>query len=436
MFRGNAVANLWRHKFIWCFGLLIFVWKLLAPAPVFAAQLPDTYLMVMGNQIVDTAGNPVRLACVGYVPYQGADIAKDLAGMVGAGFNCLRYPWYDATLAANLQEADVIVADATAAGLKVILDHHGDEAPTAENGYLPYPCNGLPFDLGAGTDGTDDNTADINKLDPNQCATNLKEAEIGNVNEQDYVNDWAKVAAHYAGNPTVIGFDLCNEPHLHSPGIALTPGSMWGTGGPVDLRSIYEQAGSAIENADPGVLIIAEGIINWTPELLDNKGVNSIQGETDLSLAATEPVTLTVNGQVYLNHVVYSVHEYPQTISASPTNNEQKKIRSMNDAWGYLETGNIAPIWIGEMGASLDGQGKDSKPASNLTDEKKWAKMMVAYLNGQDGAIGGPSFDAPDQGVSTDWWYWGYEKGGRPDGTQNEHGTLNPAQQRVYDQLQ
>src|ERR1019366_7705869 len=30
---------------------------------------------------------------------------------------------------------------------------------------------------------------------------------------QSWVNDWVTLAKRYAGNPTVIGFDLRNEPH-------------------------------------------------------------------------------------------------------------------------------------------------------------------------------------------------------------------------------
>jgi hypothetical protein len=107
-----------------------------------------------GQQLpVDGGGNPVRLACVGYA--YPVNINADIAGMVAAGFNCLRYPLYNGTLAQNLAVADQIVAAASQVGLKVILDHHGDEILGPNNGYLPYPCNGLPFDKGPGSNGTD-----------------------------------------------------------------------------------------------------------------------------------------------------------------------------------------------------------------------------------------------------------------------------------------
>jgi aryl-phospho-beta-D-glucosidase BglC (GH1 family) len=373
------------------------------------ALLPSGYLTTSGNQITDLAGNPVRLACVGY--FAPGDITADVQGMVAAGFNCLRYPWYDATMSSNLATADQIAMAASAVGLKVILDHHGNEVPGANNGYLPYPCNGLPFDTGPGTDGTDG------------CG------DTGTISRAQYVQDWTTVAQHFAGNPTVIGCDLTNEPHLAPAYWSTNPGgATWGDGSATDLRAIYEQAGDAIQSVNPGVLLIAEGIINFTSTLLDGSPLVTAGG--DLTLAGSMPVSLNI-----ANQVVYSIHDYPATIGGTSPDSGAAHVQEMNTNWGYLVSQNVAPVWIGEMGASLDDAGPDST-GSQLPDEQAWASTLVSYLNGQQGSAGGPTFSGSQQGISTSWWAWGDLTGESPDGTLDSNGNLRPQQSAVYSQLQ
>jgi aryl-phospho-beta-D-glucosidase BglC (GH1 family) len=180
--------------------------------------LPAGYLSTKGNQIVDASGNPVRLACAGYM---GSDPASDVKGMVKAGFNCTRIAWYNATMQSDFQQIDALVAAAQTVGIKVILDHHGNETPGSNNGWLPYPCNGLPFDSGPGTDNTDG------------CG------DTGTVTVAKYQQDWVTMAARYAGNATVIGVGLQNEPHRTPIAWGPITGSSWGDGSATDIRQIY-----------------------------------------------------------------------------------------------------------------------------------------------------------------------------------------------------
>jgi hypothetical protein len=55
-------------------------------------------------------------------------------------------------------------------------------------------------------------------------------------------------------------------------------------------------------------------------------------------------------------------------------------------------------------------------------------------MNGLDGSSGGPTFSGTQQGVSGDWWVWGYLPGQSPDGTLNADGSLNAAQEAVWSQ--
>jgi aryl-phospho-beta-D-glucosidase BglC (GH1 family) len=389
---------------------------ILAAAPqakAAGALLPAGYLTTSGSQIVDLSGHPVRLACAGYFEVV-TTIAQDLTGMVADGFNCLRFPWYNATLAgSDLPLMKQIVAEAGTIGLKVILDHHGDETPGPGNGYLPYPCNGLPIDKGPGTDGTDG------------CG------DVGTVTLARYVSDWGTVAKTFAGNSTVIGFDLTNEPHLFPSYWSQNPGgATWGDGSATDLRAMYSQAAAAIQSVNPGALIIAEGIENFTTALFSG-GTPLIPGYADLTTVVSYPVTMPHPAQL-----VYSVHDYPVPISGVTPDSGAVKIKGATQDWGYLVVKGIAPVWIGEMGGSLDGVGPDSTPLSNLKDERAWISTLLNYLNGQDGSKGGPTFGGCAQPVSTDWWAWGNLDGESPDGTLGDNGKPRHAQHAVTVQLQ
>lgn len=381
------------------------------------ALLPPGYLTTAGNQITDLSGHKVRLACVGYQPSASDDIASDVRAIVGAGFNCVRYPWYDANLASHLVIADRIVRAAGAVGLKVILDHHGNETPGPSNNWLPFPCNGLPFDTGPGTDGTDG------------CG------DRGTVSRAQFVQNWVTIARRYAGNPTVIGFDLTNEPHLSPDWYADNPGgATWNDGAATDLRAIYAEVGNAIQAVNPDVLIIAEGIINFTDRSLSGSP-NPIVGYPDLSAAANAPVTLSRPSQL-----IYSIHDYPAAIAGTALDSGVAKVKAMNVLWGYLVTARIAPVWVGEMGASLDGLGPDSIGSANgagsrLLAEQDWASTLVAYLNGGDGALGGPTLRKCDAGVSTNWWAWGNMSGSAPDGALGNNAKVRTQQQKIYAQL-
>ncbi len=373
-----------------------------------AKLLPSGFLHTSGSQIVDASGQPVRLSCIGY--FAPGRIANDVAGMRGAGFNCLRYPWYDQTLSNQLAMMDQIVAYAGRFGLKVILDHHGNETPAAANGFLPYPCNGLPFDQGPGSDGTDG------------CG------DHGTVDLARFVADWVTLAARYKDNPTVVGFDLTNEPHFAPVTWRHGGGATWGDGGPTDLKHIYELAGDAILQANPGVLIICEGIGRFRGALFDGMPLLTT-GVVDLSFVRTEPVTLHEP-----QHVVYSVHDYPATIGKVVPDAGPVKIAAMNAAWGYLVKDRIAPVWIGEMGASLDGLGPDSA-GPRLAHEQAWVRTLVDYANGDLASTGGLAFAAGEEAVGTTWWAWGALDGQSPDGTLDQQRHLRQAQWQAYARL-
>ena len=227
-----------------------------------------------------------------------------------------------------------------------------------------------------------------------------------------------QLAKTFAGNSTVAGFDLDNEPTQASP-------ITWGDGGPTDIHKMFTDVGNAIQAVDPGALIIGEGPQNYNTTFSGN----NTAPEGDLTQAAVNPVSLNV-----ANKMMYSVHEYPNEISAIPNDTGASAIQRMNNAWGYLVTQNIAPVWIGEMGSNMTS-----------SDSQAWAQTLVDYMNGKDAAQGGPAFTGKQQGIGGSWWNIGWEGGapgtgaggGVPDGNQDAWGIGNyrPLQQAVTDQM-
>jgi endoglucanase len=381
-----------------------------------AAATPELlsvgYLARSGNQLIDSTGKPERIAATALhglndldedtivnqnTPFAGLD--ANMQAIRNAGFNTVTLAWNDASLhdantSAYLAEIDAVVAAAQANLLKVIFNHHNDEGKEGNGNCLAQQGNGLWYDSGPGTNNTDG------------CGN------TGTVTQASFLADWEELATRYAGNSTVIGFDLDNEP------LAYSGESTWGGGGVTDIHAMYTNVGNALESIDPGVLIICEGPQNYGGSFDGGSGV--IAPEGDLTAVATDPVVLnTPNGGS--SRVIYSVHEYPDEVSGVTADSGTAAIARYNAVWGYLETQNISPVWIGEAGSTMSN-----------SDDTAWADTLTAYVNGQDGADGGPTFAGTHQGVSTTWYSWDTQGLGaiNDDGT----ATLDAARYAVYSQ--
>jgi endoglucanase len=286
------------------------------------------------------------------------------------------------------------VAAAQSNLLKVILNHHNDEGAAGNGNCLAQQGNGLWYDSGSGTDGTDG------------CGT------AGTVTQASFLADWREIATRYTGNSTVVGFDLDNEP------LAYTGESTWGDGGVNDIQAMYTAVGNAVETADPGVLVICEGPQNYGGSFAGGTGVTAPEG--DLTAVAAHPVVLSdANGG--RARVVYSVHEYPYSVAHITPDSGTAAVTRYNAVWGYLETQNIAPVWIGEAGAAMSSD-----------DDTAWATTLTSYVNGQEGANGGPTFAGTEQGIGITWYVWDTQGLG----ALNSDGTLNQPRNAVYSQWQ
>lgn len=372
------------------------------PAGRGGSLLPPGWLSTRGSQIIDAQGNVVRIASIGWYGTDGpagyalqglwtVSYREICDSIVAAGFNTVRIPWSDVNLDVqprNTRESGTIdfnanrqlvglttwdifkeiVDYAGRIGLKVIFDHH-----TNDGGGGQQP-NGLWFDLGPGSDGTDG------------------AGNRGTVTAATFKANWLRFARQYAGNPTVIGFDLHNEPH----------GGNWGQGGPTDIWAMFMDVGNAIGAVNPDVLIICEGLQNYRGDA----------PEGDLRPVATKPVALRVP-----NKVVYSVHSYPREISDVSPDSGPAAVARYEAGWGFVARQNLAPVWVGELGASDPGPGGSAHA---------WATTLLDYMNG---------FEPP---LSGSWWNIGTEDpGANPNGLQTAWGVghYRPEQLYITDRL-
>jgi hypothetical protein len=164
---------------------------------------------------------------------------------------------------------------------------------------------------------------------------------------------------------------------------------------------MYESVGNAILAVNPNALVICEAVINYQTGAY----------EGDLSAARRLPVRLSKP-----NKLVYSVHEYPKEIGGYPgPESGPGYVERMNRTWGWLVRENDAPVWIGEMGASMSS-----------ASSREWGRTLLDTMNGE--APGGPTFRPGQQPIGGDWWAWGDLKGQNPDGCVGGDGKMRPEQ--------
>jgi aryl-phospho-beta-D-glucosidase BglC (GH1 family) len=324
-----------------------------------------------GNQIVDEAGSPVKIAGVNWFGFESPNASPHgvwtrsysemMDQMKALGFNAIRLPFATDTLRAasasgidyarnpDLQGLtplgimDRVVAYAGGIGLRIILDHHRSS-------------------LGAGTS---ENGLWYDAAHP----------------ESQWIDDWRMLAERYAGNPTVIGADLHNEPHAGT----------WGGGGANDWAAAAERAGNAIGAVNPNWLIFVEGVGTY-------QGANYWWGG-NLMGVRDRPIELDVPGKL-----VYSAHDYGNSIHPQPWFQAQDFAAGLpakfDEAWGYIFRENIAPVLIGEFGTRL----VDPKDAP-------WLEALTSYMAGDFDNDGTIDLAPGQEGISWTYWSWNPNSG-------------------------
>ena len=330
------------------------------------------FLRTSGNQIIDSQGKTVQISGVNWFGMESTTGAphglwsrsyKEMINeMAGLGFNTIRLPYSSellhTTAAPNgidfsknadlqglsgVQVMDAIIAYAGQQGMRVILDHHrsGAGAGTSDNG--------LWYD--------------------------------STYTEDAWVADWVTLANRYKTNPTVIGFDLHNEPH----------NGTWGGGGATDWARAAERAGNAALAVNPDLLMFVEGVGTY-------QGQNYWWGG-NLMGVKDRPIVFNV-----ANRLVYSPHDYPNSVFPQTwfqTADFGAGLPAVfRKAWGFIYEENIAPVYIGEFG-------------TKLTDPKDavWLEAITSYISGDLDNNGTKDIAAGNQGINWTFWSWNPNSG-------------------------
>lgn len=341
----------------------------LAPAAGAATGAGAGFWHTSGNQILDANNTPVRIAGINWYGFEtkdevihglwGQDYHDIIDTIKRLGYNTIRMPfsnqmvespiipgnigWANGTKATNLdlqgldsfQIMDKIIGYAGQVGLKVILDNHRSEGGnSAEDNGLWY-TSAYP--------------------------------------QNAWLADWATIARRYAGNPTVIGYDLRNEPHTPTD-LPYAQGATWGTGDTAtDWRLAAQTAGNQLLAINPDALIFVEGI-GQHPD--SNGAMVGTWWGGDLAMAAQYPVQLNV-----ANRLVYSPHDYGPRLYRQTWFNSSTTPASLatvwNQFWGYLYQQNTAPVLVGEFGTTNSASEISSSEAGS---QGQWFSAMIAYL--------------------------------------------------------
>jgi endoglucanase len=302
------------------------------------------FLSASGDQLVDASGSPVRLTGLNWFGMEtdtrtfhglwSRGYRDQLDQMASLGYNTLRVPFSNDALRPGavatsvdavsnpdlvglspLQILDRVIAYAGGQGMRVLLDRH---RPTSAGQTALWYTPAVP--------------------------------------ESTWIADWKMLAQRYAGNPTVIGADLHNEPRADGTDPNPT-GACWGCGNPaLDWRLAAERAGNAILGVNPDWLIVVEGVSctsGGNPNVWDNvPDEHCGWWGGNLSKAGRFPVRLSRPDKL-----VYSAHEYATSVYAQPWFDDPAFPANLpaiwDQQWGYLERQNTAPVLIGEFGSTL-----------------------------------------------------------------------------------
>ena len=319
------------------------------------------FFHTQGSQIVDSSGNPVRLTGVSWFGMETSTFAphgldkRTLGSMLdqikSVGFNSIRIPFctqmFDAGSTPNgidfgknpdlqgkkpLELLDIIVAQAGQRGLRIILDRHRPDSGGQSEVWF-----------------------------------------TGQYSEQRWIDDWKMLATRYKGNPTVVGFDLHNEPHGQAT---------WGSGSQTtDWRAAAGRVGNEILAIHPDILLIVEGIEQYSGKYYWWGG--------NLTPAGANPVQVQSAG-----HIVYSPHDYPASVYGQSWFSDPGYPSNLpgvwDTNWGYLAKQNLAPVWLGEFGTKLQTD-SDTKWLTSLVSYLQQNKLSFAYWcwNPNSGDTGG-----------------------------------------------
>jgi len=362
---GRQAIPFWKRPHLIVGGLILMILVVVVSmlASLFLSSLPQKNTTLIGqsywhtnsSQLLDEQNRPVRIAGINWFGFETSNYVVGglnkrsytsiLDQIKSLKYNTIRLPYSnqlfdpgsnpvginyslntDLKGISGLALMDKIVNYATHRGLHVILDQHRTDANAQSALWYTsaYP-------------------------------------------ESRWISDWTMLAAHYKSNSLVLGADLHNEPH--SP-------ACWDCGNPtLDWPLAAERAGNAILQVNPNWLIFIEGVDCYGSTDCYDWGGN-LQG------VKYSPVVLNVP-----HRLVYSVHDYPASVSSHPWFNAPDYPNNLpqtwDSYWGYIQKQGIAPVWVGEFGTTL-----------KTSSDQQWFSQLIQYLG------------TGSSGINWTYWAW------------------------------
>ncbi|KAK7036369.1 glycoside hydrolase [Favolaschia claudopus] len=190
-----------------------------------------------------------------------------------------------------------------------------------------------------------------------------------------WVSDWLSVVNRYKSNKRVAGADLYNEVRRD-----VTTDPDWGNGDGADWENASQLAADQIQQANPDILIIVEGI-NWTGLPVDGLP----HGRPTLTPVSGLSHTLLIS-----HKLVYAAHFYSYTgpnhsgaTGIGETSDPRYRDLSQTDLFNVMTSSAsyvalnsqmhyTAPVWMSEFGVA----GRTNTLASDHT----WFQNFITYL--------------------------------------------------------
>jgi endoglucanase len=204
----------------------------------------------------------------------------DIDRIAAMGFNSVRVPmhwkFFDGNGTEGFRLVDRLVQSAKKDHIYVILDLHC--APGGQTGTNIDDSDGYPW------------------------------LYLDSAAQQKTIEIWQKIASHYSTEPTVLGYDLLNEPVPHFPALQRYNS---------DLEPLYKRIATAVRAVDKNHVLILGGA-QWDSNF-------------------------KVFGKPWDGNVMYTFHKYWTATDASVI----QEYLDFRDKWHV-------PIWLGESGENND----------------------------------------------------------------------------------
>ena len=245
--------------------------------------------------------------------YQDTYVTEnDIRMLKQAGFNSIRVPFhYKYFLDGSprgLELLDRVVGWAQQNGLYVVLDMHC--APGGQTGTNIDDSWGYPW-----------------------LFESAEEQELT-------IHVWRRIAEHFRDNPTVLGYDLLNEPIPHFPSLQQYNSA---------LEPLYKRIAASVREVDPNHVLILGGA-QWDSNF-------------------------KVFGPPFDKNVMYTFHKY----WTAPTEDVIREYLDFRDKYNV-------PIWLGESGENTDEWIHNFVGVLNQ-DEIGWAFWPFKKLVSKSGVV-------------------------------------------------